>query len=307
MANAIPLPVYPTFSVTKDDQSIRIAASDRVYTFDTFHGTVSSILSCGKELLSTPIVPTIWRAPTDNDRRIKQKWAEAAFDRETLRCYSCTLTDASDSAATVQASLSLGGYQLRPYLRAEVTYTVTADGMLSLAYECKVAQGLPPLPRFGITFSMPEESERLEYFGRGPVESYVDKRLASRLGRFETTVSDHFEHYVRPQENMAHADTKWMAVSSIAGNGILAVRDEKDFSFNCSHFTAKQLTETRHDYELVPLKETVVHIDYRHAGIGSNSCGPELMEQYRLKETEFTFRVKLLPALINDVDPFTLV
>jgi beta-galactosidase len=154
---------------------------------------------------------------------------------------------------------------------------------------------------------MPEESERLEYFGRGPVESYIDKRLASRLGRFETTVSDHFEHYVRPQENMAHADTKWMAVSSIAGNGILALRDGQDFSFNCSHYTAQQLTETRHDYELVPLKETVVHIDYRHAGIGSNSCGPELMEQYRLKETEFTFRVKLLPALINDVDPFTLV
>jgi beta-galactosidase len=106
---------------------------------------------------------------------------------------------------------------------------------------------------------------------------------------------------------MAHAETKWMSVSSIAGNGMLVLRDGKDFSFNCSHFTAKQLTETRHNYELVPLKETVVHIDYRHAGIGSNSCGPELNRKYRFSETEFTFRVKLLPALMNDVDPFTLV
>jgi beta-galactosidase len=170
-----------------------------------------------------------------------------------------------------------------------------------------VREGLPPLPRFGLQMMLPEGFENLTYYGRGPVESYRDKRLASYEGEFACAVRDHFEHYVRPQENMAHADTKWMAVSSIAGNGILTVRDEKDFSFICSHFTAKQLTETRHDYELVPLKETVVHIDYRHAGIGSNSCGPELMEQYRLKETEFTFRVKLLPALINDVDPFTLV
>ncbi len=306
-ANAVPLCVTSALSVTEEEGRITISASDRVYTVDSVHASIVSILSSGRELLASPILPTVWRAPIDNERKLKLKWMDVGYHQQTVHAYSCAVASVDANAVTVKAKISLGAFNQMPVLYADVTYTVNADGMLSISYECKVREGLPPLPRFGITFSMPEESERLEYFGRGPVESYIDKRLASRLGRFETTVSEHFEHYVRPQENMAHCDSKWMSVSSIAGNGILVLRDDADFSFNCSHFTVQQLTETAHDYELVPLKETVVHIDYRHAGIGSNSCGPELMEKYRFDETEFTFRVKLLPTLVNDVDPFTLV
>ena len=124
------------------------------------------------------------------------------------------------------------------------------------------------------------------------------------LGDFETTVAEHFEHYVRPQENMAHADTKWMLVSNLEGHGLLALQTEQDFSFNCAHYTAHQLTSTAHDYELVPLADTVVNLDYRHNGIGSNSCGPELLEQFRLSEKEFRFSIRLLPAFVNDICPF---
>ncbi len=162
----------------------------------------------------------------------------------------------------------------------------------------------PPLPRLGFTFRMPEENERLRYFGKGPVESYIDKNLASQLGVYETTVSDHFEPYIRPQENMAHTDSEWLALSNISGHGLLALATKKPFSFNCSHFTAQQLTETAHDYELTPLKETVVHIDYRHAGIGSASCGPTLHPRWQLKEDSIDFSFRLLPAFVNDTDPF---
>ncbi|MBQ8717073.1 MAG: glycoside hydrolase family 2, partial [Clostridia bacterium] len=113
-----------------------------------------------------------------------------------------------------------------------------------------------------------------------------------------------FEHYVRPQENMAHADTKWMLVSNLEGHGLIALRTEQDFSFNCAHYSAHQLTNTAHDYELVPFADTVVNLDYRHNGIGSNSCGPELPEQFRLSEKSFRFHIRLLPAFVNDVCPF---
>ena len=151
---------------------------------------------------------------------------------------------------------------------------------------------------------MPEGFERLRFFGRGPGASYVDLRHSSSLGDYETTVTDHFEHYVRPQENMAHADTKWMLVSNLEGHGLIALRTEQDFSFNCAHYSAHQLTNTAHDYELVPLADTVVNLDYRHSGIGSNSCGPELPEQFRLSEKSFRFHIRLLPAFVNDVCPF---
>ena len=103
---------------------------------------------------------------------------------------------------------------------------------------------------------------------------------------------------------MAHTDTKWVSVSSVAGHGLLFARTDKDFSFNCCHFTPKQLTETRHDYELVPLKETVVNIDYRHNGIGSASCGPTLPARLSLIEKKINFSFRILPAFVNNVCPF---
>ena len=151
---------------------------------------------------------------------------------------------------------------------------------------------------------MPEESEQLRYFGKGEIESYADKYLASKKGVYETTVSQHFEHYIRPQENMAHAETDWLAISNLSAHGLLFLSTGKAFSFNCSHFTAKQLTETEHDFELIPLKETVIHIDYRHAGIGSASCGPALHPRWQLKETAMDFSFRILPGFVNDVDPF---
>ena len=160
------------------------------------------------------------------------------------------------------------------------------------------------LPRFGVEFKMPSGTENLKFFGMGPGAAYTDMRYSARQGEYAWRVLDHFEHYVRPQENMAHANTKWLSVSGLEGHGLVALVTDKDFSFNCSHYTARQLTDTAHDFELVPLAETVVNIDYRHTGIGSNSCGPKLLPQYAFNEKDFTFSFRLLPAFVNDVLPF---
>ena len=174
---------------------------------------------------------------------------------------------------------------------------VYAAGGIRVDIDAKLREGMSPLPRFGFVMQMPEGNERLRYFGRGPVESYRDKRHASRQGLFETTVTDHFEHYVRPQENMAHADTRWMMVSSVAGQGLLAVTTGKDFSFNCAHFTPAQLTDTAHDYELVPMKETCVNLDTMQSGVGSNSCGPVLIDKYRFNDENIDFTIRIVPEI----------
>jgi beta-galactosidase len=213
------------------------------------------------------------------------------------------VSEVRKDAVLIKAQLSLGTAVFEPFLRMNVTYTVYAHDGVTLDFDVTVSNQAIELPRFGVEFSMPQGAERLEYFGRGPEESYIDKRRASTLGHYKTRVSEHFEHYVRPQENMAHADTRWMFVSQLYGHGLGAVRvGQMPFSFNCAHYSPMQLTNTAHDYELQPLAETVVNIDYRHAGIGSNSCGPELFEQYRLKEKAFRFTFRLLPALVNDTD-----
>jgi len=306
MAPAARAPMKQRFSATNRTNEIVIHDGDHIYTIDRVHGLLSSMIGNGKELLASPVVPTIWRAPTDNDRNVKNEWLASFYHRMAVKCYSCTLTDVTENEIRVVAVLSMGASAKRPLIKLDVTYVFTRGEGVVLDMNVKVEKENAFLPRFGVEFKMPADCEQLAYFGRGPVESYLDKKNASRVSRYSTSVTEHFEHYVHPQENMAHTETRWVEVSNRAGQGLLATNTEvsKSFSFNCSHFTTKQLTETAHDFELQPLAETVVHLDYRHSGIGSNSCGPQLDSELRLNETAFRFAVRLLPTLINNVCPF---
>ena len=138
----------------------------------------------------------------------------------------------------------------------------------------------------------------------GPLHSEQCPFVHSEPGVYTTTVSRHFEPYVRPQENMAHTDTGFAAITDMAGMGLMAVTTGQPFSFNCAHFTPKQLTETAHDYELVPMKETCVNLDLMQSGIGSNSCGPALAQELRMQAHAYTFTVRLLPMNVNDTCGF---
>ena len=298
--------VANALSVCEDHKYISVKDGAITYTVDRIHGVISSINNNGKELLTSPIEPTIWRAPTDNDRKIKNDWSYLRYDYMKPGCRGCELALATADTVEIRASLFLSSHSLAPLVYCDVIYRIVRGEGVSLDMNVNVKEDSFMLPRFGMTFRMPADCEYLHYFGKGPMESYADKQKAARLSRFSSTVTDHFEHYVRPQENMAHAETRWMEVADVAGQGILVTNTEsnRDFSFNCSHFTAEQLTKTAHDYELVPLADTVVNIDYRHTGIGSNSCGPALEPQWRFEEKNFKFSFRLLPTQINNVDPF---
>ena len=294
---------YAVISTEQIGNDLIVSTAKTVYVLDTVSGLIRSINDNGKEMLSSPISFTIWRTPTDNDREIKAHWFNQRLHEARSRCYSCKVIEVTDKTVEVLAEMSIGAAAFIPYIKMTVSYTFFADGGVSVSID---ANGDKPmsLPRFGVQWSMPEGNERLRYFGRGPVESYVDKRHASYEGLFETTVTDHFEHYVRPQENMAHTDTNWVQVSALSGHGLTVARVDDDFSFNCSHYTSHQLTETMHDFELVPMKDTVVNIDYRHAGIGSASCGPELDDKYKLMSDKMILKFRIIPSNVNDIDPF---
>lgn len=295
---------YAFISAVKDENSITIKSAKTEYRVCTVCGLITSIISDGCEMLTTPITPTVWRAPTDNDRNIKWQWFSSGYNTAGVKCYSCDISEINEKYICVSSKLSLGSAVFRPIMQINVKYTFYAEGGVKIDTENEVRENLPMLPRFGMCFCMPYGNEKLSYFGRGPVESYIDKRHASYEDLFETTVSKNFEPYVRPQENSAHADTKWACVCNLNGHGLLFSRCDVDFSFNCSHYTSEQLTNTNHDYELVPMKQTAVNLDYRHNGIGSNSCGPELNKKWRFDEKKFNFSVRILPVRISDINPF---
>ena len=297
----------PTALVTQADAaSICVTDGQTLYEIDRCKGMLTQITSDGKNLLSSPMLPNVWRAPIDNDRVHKADWYRAHYDRLSVKCYGCEVTESSENAVCIEARISLGAASKAPALHATVTYRIERGEGVTISTDVKRAHDAPFLPRFGFVFRMPAENEKLSYFGRGPLESYRDKRQASRIGLFSTTVTEHFEHYVRPQENMAHDDTRWVELGNEAGQGLLVTNTEATatFSFNCSHYSAEQLTTTAHDYELVPLEETVVHVDYRQSWIASASCGPKLTEEKQLCAKEFSFAFRLLPVFTNNVMPF---
>ena len=201
-------------AVEESNTEYIISVGETVYTFDKRRGLLVGIENNGKALLCEPMIPTVWRAPFDNDRNIQRDWRGKGYDRATTKCYYVSAVKTLDDGEGVswEAELALGGYINRPILRIKITYLIKASGELQVCQAVKVDKDYPFLPRYGMKIVMPERSERMSYFGMGPMEAYADKHLAARMGLFQTTVHDNFEHYVKPQENSAHVGTEWGAV-----------------------------------------------------------------------------------------------
>ena len=288
--------------LTETKDAYTVTVGETVYTVSRESGLVCSIVDHGKALITEPVTPTLWRAPTDNDRRIRRDWEAQLLDRLTTRLYDLSAATEKDGSVRITATVSMGAASAAPAVRMTLTYTFTADRGLSVVCDARVAEAITYLPRFGFRFRMPEGAEDIRYFGYGPMEAYEDKRLAARLGFFRTTATENFEPYVRPQENSAHVGCRFADVTTTVGHGLFFAAES--FSLSASHHSPEQLTRTRHNYELTPERETTVIIDYRNSGIGSHSCGPALAEPYRIDEKDIRFTFSVKPVRTGNILPF---
>lgn len=276
-------------SVSETDYEIFVEGENCCYTFDKFKGTISQIASHETKLLHAPMEYNIWRALLDNDRRFGVEWAKAGYDRSVVRVYDYAVRPI-ENAITISFSLGLGAVYLQNIMKIQTTYTIYTDGTLQLHIDAEKDPVFPSLPRFGVRFFLSNTFEDVAYLGYGPNESYIDKHHASYYDTFKTTVSQLHHDYIKPQENGSHFKCKHLLLSSDAHQ--LSVNGG-DFSFNASHYTQEQLHKTRHNFEIEPCPSTILCLDSYMAGIGSASCGPLLMEQYRINETHLHFDMTL--------------
>lgn len=294
--------LYPV-ELSENREEYTVTVGETVYKISKFSGMITDICDNGEHLITKPVVPQIWRAPTDNDRNVQWDWRNSSLHNAKVKCYSTEVVKADENEAVILSKISLAAAPNEVVLRADVTYTVKYGMGIKIACDVKWNVQKKHYPRFGMRLTMPEGAEQMRYFGYGPNESYVDKRLASKLGEYKSTVTENYEPYVFPQENSSHWGCRWADVHTVAGHGFLFTSCEP-FSFNASHFSPEQLTETRHHYELKREPETTVMLDMRMDGIGSNSCGPELAEKYRFNETEFSSSVTIKPVFAAEVNPY---
>lgn len=284
----------PPLRVQRRDGEVLVRGTDFAYGFDLRKGTFVRIDKAGWPLLANPLDFEIFRGLLDNDNVIRRDWLRERLDRVTTRVVDAAEAEGPAGTVRFRTRYAMGAANQVPILRGEADWTVYGNGDILLDTRVDVRKDAPYLPRFGLRIEMPAGYETVEYLGNGPWDSYVDMHRLCWKGRFESTVDALFTDYIVPQENGSHNGTEWVAVRNLYGIG-LAASSDRAFSFNASHHTPRDLYETRHDHELRPRKETFLLLDYAMSGIGSNSCGPELLPAYRFSEKSFRFRIRLSP------------
>ncbi|WMT43583.1 glycoside hydrolase family 2 TIM barrel-domain containing protein [Paenibacillus sp. D2_2] len=293
------LPAKGKLNAEEADGKLLLNGFDFRYEFDLNRGTLIKLERDGLERLAAPAMLSIWRAPTDNDRNIRQAWEQLGYDKAVMKVYRSEWDVDSDGVICISIDYSLGAYIHAPFLRGRMEWKVTASGELTLKTTAEVGKNLPWLPRFGLELVLAPGNEEVEYSGFGPHESYIDKRLSVRRGVFLTSVDQMFVPYLVPQEFGSRYDTNWAIISNERGMG-LRIDAPQPFSFQAAHYMTQDLTAATHLHKLKRRPETFVHLDYRMSGVGSNSCGPELAENYRIEEKQITFELTL--KLINKED-----
>lgn len=177
-----------------------------------------------------------------------------------------------------------------------LTYVIDGSGVLDLQAQVTPGGSQPlALPRIGLTMTLPAGLETFTWFGRGPHESYSDRKLGAKIGRYCGTVADQYVVYQMPQENGNKTEVRWATLTDETGNGWRVAGGASLLDVSVHHFTAEDLTKAMHTYELPWRDEITLNVDYAQCGLGNASCGPGVLPQYLLAPTPVRFSVRLEP------------
>ena len=278
--------------VNENDTQIHIKGREFAYTIDKRTALFTEMKFAGREYLNHPMELNIWRAPTDNDMYIKSEWKKAHYDKAYTRSYTTEVVQGKHGVK-ITSHASVVAETVQKILDVTITWKIEAAGKIDADIAVTKDDEFPDLPRFGVRMFLDKKLSAVRYFGMGPQESYCDKHQAASHGLYRADVGDLHEDYIRPQENGSHYDCEYVELNN-SRYGIVASA-EKAFSFNASYYTQEELEKKTHNYELIESDSVVFCVDYALNGIGSNSCGPVVLEQYRFDDVLFRFQFTLIP------------
>ncbi|MDO8379430.1 glycoside hydrolase family 2 TIM barrel-domain containing protein [Phenylobacterium sp.] len=295
-----------TLAVAETDETVRVTGAGFELTFSKSSGTLERYVWRNHPLLLAGPRLQVWRGATDNDgikgwsnqdAKPLGRWLAAGLAAlapgapqvsvaEAARGVVVTVSQAWACAASPQAVVHLHVYKITP------------DGRISVTNRFEVDEALPDLPRLGVTLALPDGFERLAWFGRGPGETYVDRKAAGWIGRFEGRVAGQYVPYVLPQEHGNKTDLRWLAVEGPQAGLVFVGACEG----SASHFTPQDLFSATHTTDLAPRPETLVNLDVRQRGLGTASCGPDTLDRYKVGAGVHVLSFEMRPYAAGD-DP----
>ena len=281
--------VNSTPVITEDKEFYTVFGKGFEYKFSKFYGTVTQATVGGKKQLRDKMRLTVYRAPIDNDRRIRNNWVQGeAWKSENLNRLFNKIYDTALTGNTVTVHGALSGVSRLAFANYTLTAVFGGDGKIDFSVDVSVRKSAFWLPRFGFEFAVPSKNAAFEYFGVGPYESYIDMDHGGQMGLYKSTAQKEYVNYIRPQEHGNHTGVRMLKIGDLIFTG-------RDLDICVSQYSSQILDNAEHTDELYKTGNTFVRVDYKMSGVGSDSCGPKLPPQYSLSEKKFCFKFSLAP------------
>jgi len=254
----------------------------------------------GINLIQRGPLMNVWRAAIDNDGikllsdRSDETWKVLSFWKSLglpalQHCLkTCRVLTKPDQPSSVIITHSASGRDNWNDFTHIHCYTLLSSGKLLVMNQVIIANGIIDLPRVGIDICLNSSLEQLEWYGRGPWENYSDRKSSAMIGHYTNTVNEEYVPYIMPQEHGHKTDVRWLSLCNHDGRGI-KVEGSPTFEFSASHFISNDLYSARHTFELLPRRDTWLNLDYCMRGLGTASCGPDTLDQYRLLKSKYKF------------------
>lgn len=285
------------FNVQETSDKLVVSGPNFSAEFSKSKGTLSRYTLNGKELINRPLMLNVFRLPTENDKVQISNWDAMGIRLMSLKPGSWKV-EKNDSLVTLSVTNEYTAVAPN-HFTVRFAFSVSSDGVVFINSVIDPLNKHAILPRIGFRLEMLPEFENLTWFGRGPWESYSDRKEAAFEGLYNATVSDQWESYVLPQETSNKEEVRWMALSNAVGTGLLYVAADK-MSASATHFRPEDLYTSRskrakHTYQAAFCDNTVVSLDAQMRGLGNATCGPDVLDQYELKAKTIPFSFMIIP------------
>jgi beta-galactosidase len=278
----LPIASNGEFRLVEGDVNIGVHGRDFRIIFSKAVGSLVSVNYSGKEMIAIPPAPLFWRASTDNDRGYAQAFVSGCWLSASL-ARRCTSVDVTEEKDAVQVAFT---YKFSIHEKIEVTtsYTVYPNGSIHVKSSYKGAEGLPQMPIFAVSFKVPAKYDQLEWYAMGPEENYSDRAHGARLGVFKNTVKENVESYLNPQESGNRTGVRRVSVTNSDGEGVMISSKDTPIECNVSPYTAFELENANHHYELPNVHYSVITVAGKQMGVGGDdSWGAPVHEEHIIK------------------------
>lgn len=286
----------------KKDNVVAVTTPNLTFKIDRSTGLISEYAYNGKSLLGEggTLKPNFWRAPTDNDMGAGLQKKFKAWKNPQMNLKNIDVKkDKKTNSVTILTSFDMPEVQGQ----MDITYVVFANtGAVKVTEDFKATEGakVSDMFRFGMLMQMPYTMEKSNYYGRGPIENYSDRKDCMRIGVYTDDADNQYFPYIRPQESGTKSDIRWWKQTDATGLG-LQVKSCTPFYASAIHFDTEELDdgddkEQRHSFDLKKSKFTNLFLDSAHMGVGGeNSWGAWPLEKYRVHYGNKTFTFTLIP------------